>query len=53
MEGRGMAKAGSCVPTVEIPRFWVTMSPESATLLYTPNTHNGHTGRLASLASPH
>jgi hypothetical protein len=34
-----MEIAGSCVPTMETPRFWITTSPESATLLYsTPKT---------------
>src|SRR6266852_2522236 len=32
-----------------MPRFWVTTSSQSATLLYTRNTHKGHIGRLASL----
>ena len=48
-----MAIAGSCVSTMEKPRFWITTSTESATLLYTQNTRKGHTGRLASLASHH
>jgi hypothetical protein len=48
-----MAIAGSCVPTMEIPRSWITTSPESATLLYTRNAPKRHTGRLASLASHH
>ncbi len=48
-----MTIAGSCVSTMEKPCLWITTSPESATLLYTGNTCKGHTGRLASLASPH
>jgi hypothetical protein len=46
-----MAITGSCVSTMEIPRFGVAAAPESATFLYAQNTHKGHTGRLASLAS--
>jgi hypothetical protein len=48
-----MAIAGSCVSTMENPCFSITTSPESPTLLYTQNTHEGHTGLLASLASHH
>src|SRR6266852_380356 len=35
-----------------MPRFWITTSSQSPTLLYTRSTHKGQTGRLASLA-PH
>ncbi len=48
-----MAIAGSCVSTMEKAYFWITMSTESATSLYSQNTRKRHTGRLASLASPH
>ena len=48
-----MANADSCVPTMEVPCFWITTSLESTTLLYTSNTGKGDTGRLASLASHH
>jgi hypothetical protein len=46
-----MAIAGSCLSTMEKPRFCITTSPESATLLYTQNTGKEHTGRLAGLTS--
>ena len=46
-----MAIAGSCVSTMEKPRFSITASPESATLLYTKDAGNEHTERLASLSS--
>jgi len=48
-----MAIAGSCVSTMEKPCLWITTSSESATSLFTQNTGKGHTGRLASVASPH
>ncbi len=48
-----MAITGSCVSTMEKPCLWITTSPESVTSLYTQNTRKGHTGHLASPASPH
>ena len=50
MDG-GMAIAGSCVSTTEKPCFWITTSPESATVLYGRYTRKGQIGRLATLAS--
>ena len=50
-DGRGVATAGSRVPTMEKPYSGIITSPESATLLYTQNARKGHTGRLASLSS--
>jgi hypothetical protein len=48
-----MAIAGSCVSTMEKPRFSITTSSESAALLYTQYTRKKHAGHLASLASRH
>ena len=48
-----MAIPGSCVSTMEEPRFSITTSPEPATLLYTSNTRKRRTGHLASPASHH
>ncbi len=48
-----MAIAGSCVSTMEKRHLQITTSLESAASLYTQNTRKEHTGRLASLASPH
>src|SRR5260221_13984830 len=43
-----MAFTSSCVLKMEKPRFWITTSPGSATLLYIQDTLKGHTGRLAA-----
>jgi hypothetical protein len=43
-----MAIAGSCLSTMEKPCSWITTSPQSATFLYTQNTHKGYTGCLAT-----
>jgi hypothetical protein len=48
-----LAIAGSRLSTMENPRFSITTSVEFATLLHTQNTHEGHTGHLASVASLH
>jgi hypothetical protein len=48
-----MAIAGSRVSTMEKPRFWITTSPESATLLYARYTRKRQTENLAGLASHH
>ena len=48
---REMAIAGSCVSTMEKPRFSITASSGSAPLLCIQNTRKGHTKRLASFAS--
>jgi len=46
-----VANAGTRVSTLEKCRFSITTTPQSTTLLYTPNTCEGHPGRLADFAS--
>jgi hypothetical protein len=45
-----MAQAGACVPKMARRCFWVTTSPEFATLLHTHNTSEEDAAHLASLA---
>jgi hypothetical protein len=43
----------ACMSTMAKCYFWITISPESATCLYTQNACKGHARYLASVASPH
>ena len=47
---RAVAYAGARVPKLAKHRFWVTTSPEFATLLHSPYTCEGDAGHLASLS---
>ena len=48
-----MAIAGPRVSTMEKPCFWITTSPEPATLFYTQNSRKGQTGHLANRLASH
>jgi hypothetical protein len=52
-QDRGVAHAGARVPKMAKRCFWVTTSPESATLLQSQNTSEGDAGCLATLAHRH
>ena len=52
-DNRGVAHAGARVSKMAKRCFWVTTSPEFATLLHSQNTSEGDAGHLASLAHRH
>src|SRR6266849_3830963 len=54
-EIRAVAIAYTRVSTMEVPHFWITPSPETATLLSIrqPEIWEDVSGYLASLTSPH
>ncbi len=51
-ENGGVDNAGTRVSALEKCRSSITTSPQSATLLYIQNTHEGHPGCLAAFVTP-